>query len=226
MSGCRNPGNSCQTNWCLPENCYNQCTVGKPAPNFECAAFVDMDFKTIKKSDYLGKYLVVVFYPCDFTFVCPTELVAFNDLLATFRENNCEVIGVSCDSQHVHMNYVMTPRKKGGLGEEFVMPLLADNTKCFSKTYGCLIEEGPDAGFAFRATYIIDDKGILRHMTVGDLPVGRNPDETLRLVQAFQYSDVHGSVCPSKWKKAGDAVMKGDHKAEETKKYFANEHSK
>jgi len=157
--------------------------VRKPAPHFEAAAWFN-GFKTVKLSDYKGKYVVLFFYPLDFTFVCPTEIVQFSDKAAAFREIGCEVIGASIDSQFSHMEYCKKDRKKGGLGKMDI-PLIADVTKKISKTYGCLIDQGGDNGVSFRATYIIDRAGIVRHISISDLPVGRNVDEVLRLVKAF-----------------------------------------
>lgn len=154
----------------------------------------------------LGKYLVLFFWPLDFTFVCPTEICQFSDKVPDFDKLNTQVIGCSVDSQFAHMEYTKKDRKKGGLGP-MQMPLLSDITKQIARDYGCLIEDGPDAGVAFRATFIIDGNGILRHSSVSDLPVGRNVNETLRLVRAFQYTDEHGEVCPASWK-PGNATMK------------------
>ena len=185
-----------------------------------------MDFQDVKLTDYLGKYLVLFFYPADFTFVCPTEILAYADMVPEFEKTNCAVLGCSTDTQHVHFNYCLTPRNKGGLGEDLKLPLLSDSTKTISKLYGALIDDNSDdAGLACRATYIIDDKGILRHASLNDLPVGRNPDETLRLVQAFQYTDKHGQVCPAKWT-SGDPTMEPNHKSDVTKKYWEEEHVK
>jgi len=124
---------------------------------------------------------VLFFYPLDFTFVCPTEIVQFSDKAKDFRAEDCEVVGCSIDSQYTHMEYCKKDRKKGGLGNMDI-PLLADVNKHIAISYGALI---PEDGIALRATYIIDDKGILRHMSINDLPVGRNVDEVLRLVKAF-----------------------------------------
>jgi alkyl hydroperoxide reductase subunit AhpC len=157
--------------------------VQKPAPDFECMGWYN-GFKKIKLADYRGKYLVLFFYPLDFTFVCPTEICQFSDRSPEFREIGCEVIGASVDTHFTHKEYTMKDKKKGGLGK-MKIPLLADVTKSISQRYGCLIEDGPDRGVSFRATYIIDGKGIVRHISISDLPVGRNVDEILRLVQAF-----------------------------------------
>lgn len=142
--------------------------------------------------------MVLFFYPLDFTFVCPTEIVQFSDRAREFRDIGCEVVGVSIDSQFTHMEYTKKDRKKGGLGKMDI-PLLADVQKTMARAYGCLCDVGDDAGVAYRATYIIDRNQVLRHVTISDLPVGRSIDEVLRLVKAFQYTDEYGEVCPAQW---------------------------
>lgn len=164
----------------------------------------------VKLSDYKGKYVVLFFYPLDFTFVCPTEIIAFSNKAKEFRNIGVEVLACSIDSKFSHMEYSLKPRKEGGLGG-LDIPLLSDVTKKIATDYGCLIQEGDDEGVAFRATYIIDPKGIVRHVSINDLPVGRNPDEYLRLVKAFQYTDVHGEVCPANWQ-PGQKTMIPDPK--------------
>uniref|UniRef100_A0A8B9WN14 Peroxiredoxin-2 n=1 Tax=Bos mutus grunniens TaxID=30521 RepID=A0A8B9WN14_BOSMU len=168
--------------------CVCKAHVGKPAPEFQATAVVDGAFKEVKLSDYKGKYVVLFFYPLDFTFVCPTEIVAFSDRAAEFHKLNCEVLGVSVDSQFTHLAWINTPRKEGGLGP-LNIPLLADVTRKLSSDYGVLKE---DEGIAYRGLFVIDGKGVLRQVTINDLPVGRSVDEALRLVQAFQYTDEHG----------------------------------
>ncbi|XP_069126507.1 peroxiredoxin-like [Argopecten irradians] len=174
----------------------------KPAPEFRGTAVVDGEIKDISLADYRGKYVVFFFYPMDFTFVCPTEIIAFSDRVEEFRAIDCEVIACSCDSQFSHLAWINTPRKQGGLGN-MKIPLLADKTLEISKAYGCLKE---DEGISFRALYIIDGKGNLRQITMNDLPVGRSVDETLRLVQAFKFTDEHGEVCPAGWKPGKDTI--------------------
>lgn len=147
------------------------------------------------------------------TFVCPTEIIAFSDRAEEFRRINTEVIGVSTDSHFTHLAWINTPRKQGGLGE-LNIPLLADKSMKVSRAYGVLDEE---SGIPFRGLYIIDGQQKLRQITVNDLPVGRSVDETLRLVQAFQYTDVHGEVCPAGWK-PGSKTIKPN--VEQSKDYF------
>lgn len=181
--------------------------VGNKAPTFAADAVVNGEFKKIGLDDFKGKWKVLFFYPLDFTFVCPTEIVAFNDYVKKFKELNTEVIAVSTDSKFSHLAWVKQPRNEGGLGHiEF--PLLADFTKKISKDYGVLIEE---AGVALRGLFVIDDKDVIQHSTINNLGVGRNVDEIIRLVEAFQYVASHGEVCPANWKKGGD-TMKPDPK--------------
>ncbi|XP_018496815.1 peroxiredoxin-2 isoform X1 [Galendromus occidentalis] len=162
--------------------------LAQPAPDFQGTAVVDGEFKTIKLSDYKGKYVILFFYPLDFTFVCPTEIIAFSEAAQKFRDINCELIACSTDSHFSHLAWINTPRKEGGLGGMNI-PLLADKSMDIARAYDVLEEK---EGITFRGLYIIDGKGILRQITVNDLPVGRSVDETLRLVQAFQFVDKHG----------------------------------
>lgn len=169
--------------------------VQQPAPAFKGTAVVNNDFKDIQLSDFKGKYLVLFFYPLDFTFVCPTEIIAFSDRIAEFKALNTEIVGVSVDSHFSHLAWVNMPRKDGGLGQ-MNYPLLADLTKNISRDYGVLLE---DAGISLRGLFIIDPTGVVRQITINDLPVGRSVDETLRLIKAFQFVDKHGEVCPANW---------------------------
>lgn len=191
----------------------SQLALTKPAPQFSGTAVVNGEFKQISLSDYKGKYVVFFFYPLDFTFVCPTEIIAFSDRASEFRAINTEVIGCSTDSHFSHLAWINTPRKQGGIGQMDI-PLLADKNCEIAKAYGVY---KADDGIAFRGLFIIDDKGNLRQVTINDLPVGRSVDETLRLVQAFQFTDKHGEVCPAGWKPGGKS-MKPDVKG--SKAYF------
>nr|XP_023489070.1 peroxiredoxin-4 isoform X3 [Equus caballus] len=177
--------------------------VSKPAPYWEGTAVINGEFKELKLTDYRGKYLVFFFYPLDFTFVCPTEIIAFGDRIEEFRSINTEVVACSVDSQFTHLAWINTPRRQGGLGP-IRIPLLSDLTHQISKDYGVYLE---DSGHTLRGLFIIDDKGILRQITLNDLPVGRSVDETLRLVQAFQYTDKHGEVCPAGWKPGSETLL-------------------
>ena len=154
--------------------------VTMPAPEFKGMAW-DNGMKEISLEDYKGKYVVLFFYPLDFTFVCPTEIVAFSEAAENFAKNNCQLIACSVDSHFTHMAWAEKPRSEGGLAP-MKIPMLSDLSKQISKDYGVIT---PDDKISFRGTYIIDGKGVLRHSSINDLPVGRNPEETLRLVQAF-----------------------------------------
>jgi len=185
----------------------------KPAPQFKGISVVDGQFKEISLEDYKGKYVILFFYPLDFTFVCPTEIIAFSDRVDEFRKINCELIACSTDSHFCHLAWVNTPRKQGGLGS-LDIPLLADKSASISKSYGVYKE---DEGLSFRGLFIIDEQQRLRQITINDLPVGRSVDETLRLVQAFQFTDKHGEVCPAGWT-PGKKTMKADPAG--SKEYF------
>jgi len=170
--------------------------VTQPATDFNLKAVVDGQFKEVKLADFSGKYLVIFFYPLDFTFVCPTEIIAFSDRAKEFRDIGAELVAVSTDSHFSHLAWINTPRKQGGLGGSNIA-MLADFNKQMSRDYGVLLE---GAGLALRGLFIIDPKGIVRQITINDLPVGRSVDETLRLIQAFQFVEKHGEVCPAGWK--------------------------
>lgn len=187
--------------------------VGQPAPPFRGTAvvgneFVDLSFEkgtlTVGKEKFTGKYVVLFFYPLDFTFVCPTEIIAFSDRIDEFEKLGAKVVGASIDSEFSHLAWKNTPRNRGGLGE-IKYPLLADVLKESSFNYDVLLENGVSA----RGIFIIDDKGILQTYTVNNLGVGRSVDETLRLIQAYQYVAKHGEVCPANWK-PGEKTMKPD----------------
>ncbi|PSN46260.1 Peroxiredoxin-4 [Blattella germanica] len=181
---------------------WTKAVISKPAPDWEGTAVINGEFKHMTLSDFKGKYLVLLFYPLDFTFVCPTEILAFNDRIEEFRKINTEVVACSVDSHFTHHAWTNMPRKDGGLGV-LTIPLLSDLTRKISQDYGVFLE---DLGHALRGLFIIDGRGILRQITMNDLPVGRSVDETLRLVQAFQYTDEHGEVCPAGWKPGQQAV--------------------
>jgi alkyl hydroperoxide reductase subunit AhpC len=178
--------------------------VTKHAPGFTAQAVVGNEIKEISLSDYSGKWVYLFFYPFDFTFVCPTEIIAFSEANEKFRELNTQVLGCSIDSAFVHLKWIETPRKEGGLGG-INFPLLADVNKNIATTYDVL----HDGGMALRGSFIIDPNGVIRHQTVNDLPVGRSVSEALRLIAAFQYTDEHGEVCPAEWTQ-GEATIKPD----------------
>jgi len=187
--------------------------VRSKAPCWSAKAVVDQKFVDVSLSDYLGKWFVLLFYPFDFTFVCPTEIIAFSKAKAQFAELNTQVAAISTDSHHTHLAWVRTPREHGGLGTDLEIPLIADVSKTISRRYGILVDDPNDGmyGAALRGLYIIDPNGVIRSMTINDDQVGRSVNETLRLLQAFQYSDSHdGEVCPANWKK-GDATIRANH---------------
>lgn len=195
--------------------------VGQEAPAFSGKAvvgqqMVDLNYEkgVLKIGDkkHQGKYTVLFFYPLDFTFVCPTEILAFHEKLNEFEKLGANVIGASVDSHYTHLAWRNTPRKQGGLGE-VGFPLLSDLSRNASKSYGVLL----DGGIAARGTFIIDDKGILQSAAVNNLGVGRNVDEILRTIEAFQFVAKHGEVCPANWRK-GSATMKPDPVG--SKEYF------
>jgi alkyl hydroperoxide reductase subunit AhpC len=169
--------------------------VTKEAPDFTADAVVNEEFKTVKLSDYRGKYVVLFFYPLDFTFVCPTEIIAYSDKIDEFRKRGAEVLGVSVDSKFSHLAWIRTPRPDGGLGG-LKYPLVSDITKKISGDYGVLL----DGGVALRGTFLIDKNGILRHGLINDLPLGRNIDESIRMIDALHFFEQHGEVCPANWK--------------------------
>ncbi|KAJ3233988.1 NAD-dependent protein deacetylase sirtuin-2 [Chytriomyces hyalinus] len=187
--------------------------LNHPAPQFETAAVVNKQFKDVKLSDYKGQWVVLFFYPLDFTFVCPTEIIAFSEASEEFKKINTQVIGCSVDSKFSHLAWINQSRDNGGLGE-MKIPLLADVKKEIATAYGVLKE---DEGIAYRGTFIIDPKQNLRQITINDLDVGRNVEEVKRLVDAFQFHDEHGDVCPVNWKKGGK-TMKAD--VDGSKEYF------
>ncbi|XP_024152777.1 thioredoxin-dependent peroxide reductase, mitochondrial [Oryzias melastigma] len=185
--------------------------VTQPAPAFKATAVHNGEFKDLSLADFKGKYLVLFFYPLDFTFVCPTEIISFSDKANEFHDINCEVVGVSVDSHFTHLAWINTPRKAGGLGNIHI-PLLSDLNKQISRDYGVLLE-GP--GIALRGLFIIDPNGVVRHMSVNDLPVGRCVDETLRLVRAFQFVETHGEVCPASWTPDSPTIKPTPHGSKE-----------
>jgi alkyl hydroperoxide reductase subunit AhpC len=186
--------------------------VQKEAPDFTAAAVVHEEFKQIKLSDYRGKYTVLFFYPLNFTFVCPTEIVAFSDRIEEFHQRGAEVIGASVDSQYSHLAWIQSPRSKGGLGG-LKYPLVSDITKQISKDYGVLLE----GGVALRGLFLIDKQGVIRHVTVNDLPIGRSVDEALRVLDALQFYEKHGEVCPADWKPGAATIKPG---VKESREYF------
>jgi len=179
--------------------------VGRPAPDFTAAAVLGngeiVDSFTLSET-IKGKKAVIFFYPLDFTFVCPSELIAFDHRFEEFKSRGVEVIGVSIDSQFSHNAWRNTPVNQGGIGP-VKYTLVADTKHSICQAYDV---EHPDAGVAFRGSFLIDEEGNVRHQVVNDLPLGRNVDEMLRMVDALQFHQEHGEVCPAGWNK-GDKGM-------------------
>jgi alkyl hydroperoxide reductase subunit AhpC len=190
---------------------FHGAVVRRAAPAFTADAVMpDGSFKKLSLSDYAGKYLVLVFYPLDFTFVCPTELCDFSDRAADFEKINAAVVGVSCDSVFSHLAFTKLARNKGGVGP-LAIPLVGDISKAMSHSYGMLVEDADDDmdGLSLRGTVVISPLGKVVAKYNHDAPVGRSVDETLRIVQAFQHFDAHGEVCPSGWT-PGKKTMQAD----------------
>jgi peroxiredoxin (alkyl hydroperoxide reductase subunit C) len=169
--------------------------VGKPLPAFKVNACTNGEFGTVEAAQWKGKWTVLLFYPLDFTFVCPTEILAYDAAGERFKKLNAQVVGASVDSHFTHRVYLKTPRSEGGI-EGVKMTLLADLGGGIARSLGILNE----AGIALRGLFIIDPDGVVQHATVNNLGVGRNVDETLRVLEAFQYTKQHGEVCPANWK--------------------------
>jgi alkyl hydroperoxide reductase subunit AhpC len=189
--------------------------VQQPAPQFTAKAVLGNDIKELSLSQYQGKYVILLFYPLDFTFVCPTELIAFSDRAKDFRALNCEIIGISVDSEYSHLAWSQLERSRGGLAPCDI-PLVADLDKAIAKKYGVLV----GGQVALRGLFIIDPQGIVRQATINDLPIGRSVDEALRLVQAIQFVEKHGEVCPANWT-PGAPTMKADPVG--SKAYFSKQ---
>jgi len=193
--------------------------ITKEAPDFTATAVMpDNSFKDdFTLSDYRGKYVILFFYPLDFTFVCPSEILAFNKAISDFEKSNCQLIGISVDSHFSHFAWKTTPVNQGGIGN-IQYPLVSDLDKSISKNYGVLL----DAGIALRGLFLIDKNGILRHQVVNDLPLGRSVNEALRVLHALQFTEEHGDVCPANWQK-GEEAMKPT--AEGVAEYLTKKHS-
>lgn len=194
--------------------------VTKPAPDFKATALMgDNSFKEISLSDYKGKKVVLFFYPLDFTFVCPTEILAFNHRLAEFEKRGVQVLGCSVDSKWTHLAWKNTDTKNGGIGN-INYPLIADIDKSITRAYDVLQESVPatvltdegesettvDGSVALRGTFLIDEEGVVWHATINNEPLGRNIDETLRYVDALSFHQKHGEVCPAGWEEGQDAM--------------------
>jgi len=176
--------------------------VTQAAPDFKAEAVLpDNTFGEITLSSYRGKYVILFFYPLDFTFVCPSEILAFNKRLGDFKAKNCEVIGVSVDSKYTHLAWKNTPVDQGGIGN-IQYPLVQDLNKSIARSYGILFNDS----VALRGLFLIDPSGKIRHAIINDLPFGRNVSEALRMVDAVQFFEAHGEVCPANWQEGEEAM--------------------
>ncbi|MFN7730652.1 MAG: peroxiredoxin [Pirellula sp.] len=192
--------------------------VTKPAPDFKAQAVLkDGSFAELSLSQYRGKYVLLFFYPLDFTFVCPTEIIAFSDRVQEFQSLGVEVIGVSVDSHYSHLAWRNTPRNQGGIGP-VGYPLVADLNKQIARDYDVLLNES----VALRGLFLIDKAGVVRHQVVNDLPLGRSVDEAIRIVKALQFFETNGEVCPADWKE-GKRTIKPSVAG--SKEFFGAEYS-
>lgn len=192
--------------------------VAQPAPDFKVQAVMpDGTFQEVRLSDYRGKYVLLFFYPLDFTFVCPTEIIAFSDRNKEFEELGVQVLGSSIDSHFTHLAWRNTPRNKGGLGQ-IDYPLLSDLSKEVGQAYDVLLP----GGLCLRGLFLIDKEGVVRHQVVNDLPLGRSVDEALRMIKALQYVEEHGEVCPANWQEGARTIKATP---EESQAFFHAEYS-
>jgi peroxiredoxin (alkyl hydroperoxide reductase subunit C) len=176
--------------------------VTQEAPDFTAQAVMpDNTFGELTLSKYRGKYVMLFFYPLDFTFVCPSEILAFNKRLAEFKERNCEVISVSVDSRFTHLAWKNTPVEDGGIGN-VQFPMVEDLSKSIARSYGILLNES----VALRGLFLIDPKGVVRHTIINDLPLGRSVVEALRMLDALQFHETHGDVFPANWQEGEEAM--------------------
>ena len=192
--------------------------VTQPAPDFAAEAVMeDGSFKKVSISDYKGQYVLLFFYPLDFTFVCPTEIIAFSEAVESFKQLNVQVLGCSIDSHFSHLAWRQTPRSQGGIGE-IKYPLIADLDKSIAKDYDVLLP----GGIALRGLFLIDKDGVVRHQVVNDLPLGRSVEEALRMVQALQFFEANGEVCPANWKEGARSIKASP---DASKEFFEAEYS-
>jgi alkyl hydroperoxide reductase subunit AhpC len=192
--------------------------VQQPAPDFKAQAVMpNKGFQEISLSEHKGKYVLLFFWPLDFTFVCPTEIIALSDRNEEFAKLNVQILGVSVDSHYTHLAWRNTSRPEGGLGE-IDYPMISDLNKEISRAYGVLLP----SGIALRGLFLIDKNGIVRHQIVNDLPLGRSVDEALRMVKALQYVEQHGEVCPANWREGARTIKASPA---ESKTFFADEYA-
>jgi peroxiredoxin (alkyl hydroperoxide reductase subunit C) len=193
--------------------------VTKPAPDFSAQAVMpDGSFKTLTMAEQKGKYVLLFFYPLDFTFVCPTEIIAFSDREKEFAELGVQILGCSVDSHYSHLAWRNLSRTEGGIGQ-VTYPIIADLNKKIAEAYDVLLP----GGVALRGLFLIDKEGVVRHQVVNDLPLGRSVDEALRMVKALQYFEKNGEVCPADWKE-GKRSIKATVK--DSKSFFQAEYAK
>jgi peroxiredoxin 2/4 len=177
--------------------------IGKKAPHFEAKAVVKN--KIVEKfslADFLGQYVVFFFYPLDFTFVCPTELHAFQEKVPDFEKRGAQLVGCSIDSWFSHHAWLITPKNRGGI-EGVTYPIVSDIHKSIARSFNVLKE---DDGIAYRGLFLLDKQGVVRHQVVNDLPIGRSVDEALRTLDALIFHEKHGEVCPANWKQGAKSM--------------------
>lgn len=181
------------------------CFVSKPAPDFELEGYFKGEFKKFRLSNYRGKWVILLFYPLDFTFVCPTEVLNFSSAAEEFYKINCQIFGISVDSAFVHKAWVETKREDGGLGGSLNYPLLSDLNKVAARDYGILMES---EGVALRGLFLISPEGVIMHSTINSLSVGRSVNEAMRVLKAFQFVSINaGLVCPADWEEGKDTMV-------------------
>jgi peroxiredoxin (alkyl hydroperoxide reductase subunit C) len=192
--------------------------VQQQAPDFKAQSVMpDGSFKQVAMSDYRGKHVILFFYPLDFTFVCPTEIIAFSERVGEFESRGVQVLGASIDSHYSHLAWRNQPRNAGGIGQ-ITYPLISDLDKKISQAYDVLLP----TGVALRGLFLIDKEGVVRHQVVNDLPLGRSVDEALRVVDALQFFEKNGEVCPADWRE-GSATIKPNPK--ESQKFFSSQYA-
>ncbi|CAK9439234.1 uncharacterized protein LODBEIA_P34560 [Lodderomyces beijingensis] len=177
-------------------------TIQQPAPSFKKTAVIDGVFEEVSLEQYKGKWVILAFFPMAWTFVCPTEIIAYSDAVKKFTDKDAVVLFASTDSEYTLLSWTQAARKDGGLGS-LNIPLIADQNHSLSKDYGVLI---PEEGIDLRGIFLIDPKGILRQITINDLPVGRSVEESLRLLEAFQFTEKYGEVCPANWQPGAETI--------------------
>ncbi len=188
--------------------CHQVMRPRQKMPSFSALQVLGDKTTTVRSSEMLGKYTVLIFYPFDFTYVCPTELIAFSEAMEEFKKLDTLVYGISTDSHFTHLAWLSTERKQGGVGK-LNFPLISDFSKKISRDFGFLVEDEEDDlnGAALRGLVIVNPEGVLRHVQINDAPVGRSVDEVLRLIKAFKHTDEHGVVCPANWKPGSNTII-------------------